>query len=209
MTTSRNSFRTVKIPEYLSPVILRLEEPGQKLSREQLEQFCADNPDLRIEMTSEGDMLIMLPVTGKGSNRNFTLTGRFSAWVSTDGTGVGFDSSGGFMLPNGAERSPDVAWLRKERWDALTEQQKDQFLPLCPDFVVELRSRSDRLKPLQNKMAEYIENGAQLGWLIDPIRKKVHIYRPQQPVEILDHPTQLSGEPLLRGFTLSLEGILD
>ena len=154
-------------------------------------------------------MIIMLPVTSKGSNRNFILTARFGAWAEKDDTGVGFESSAGFTLPNGAKRSPDVSWMRRERWEALSEQQKDEFARLCPDFVVELRSKSDRLKKLQKKLEEYILNGAQLGWLIDPLEKKVHLYRPGAPVEILDQPKEISGEPLLKGFVLKLDGIID
>jgi Uma2 family endonuclease len=171
--------------------------------------FCAENPDLRLEMTSEGEMIIMLPVGPMGSHRNFKLTTRFGVWAETDTTGIAFDSSAGFTLPNGAERSPDVSWIRLDRWEALTQEEKETFSPICPDFVVELRSRTDRLKKLQNKMDEYIQNGAQLGWLIDPKKKKVHVYRPSAPVEILDNPQEISGEPLLNGFTLKLDGILD
>jgi Uma2 family endonuclease len=144
-------------------------------------------------MTSEGDMILMLPVISEGGKRNFILTARVGAWVEADGTGVGFDSSTGFTLPNGAKRSPDLSWIRRDRWDALSEEQKNEFAPICPDFVVELRSKSDRLPALQEKMEEYLANGAQLGWLIDPLEKKVHIYRPAVPVEVLDHPTGTSG----------------
>ncbi|HWQ32194.1 MAG TPA: Uma2 family endonuclease [Blastocatellia bacterium] len=180
-----------------------------KITDEEFERICAQNPDLRIEMTSEGKMIIMLPVVMDGGNRNFKLTGRFAAWVEADGSGVGFDSSTGFTLPNGAKRSPDVSWMRKERWDALTPEQRNEFGHLCPDFVIELRSKSDRLRMLQEKMEEYIENGAQLGWLIDPLEHRVHVYRPGAPVEILDHPLTISGEPLLPGFVLNLDGIID
>jgi Uma2 family endonuclease len=181
--------------------------PG--FSDEEFWQFCSRNRELRIEMTSEGQVMIMMPVGGEGSNRNFKLTGRFSAWVENDGSGIGFDSSGGFKLPNKAKRSPDAAWVKRERWEALSEQDRQKLVPLCPDFVVELRSYTDRLRKLQDKMEEYIANGAQLGWLIDPKEKKVHVYRPGAQVEVLDNPTEVSGEPLLKGFTLKLEGILD
>ncbi len=171
--------------------------------------FCGENPDLRIEMTSEGEMIIMLPVGPTGSNRNFVLNGRFFAWAEKDPTGIAFDATAGFTLPNGAERSPDASWIRLDRWEALTKDEQEAFSPICPDFVVELRSRTDRLKKLQNKMEEYIENGAQLGWLIDPIKKKVHVYRPDALVEILDNPMEISGDPLLKEFILKLEGILN
>ena len=170
---------------------------------------AAENPDLRLEMTCEGEMIIMMPVGPIGSNRNLNLTVEFGVWARQDPTGIGFDATAGFKLPNGAQRSPDASWIRRERWDALTQEEKETFSPLCPDFVVELRSRSDRLKKLQDKMDEYLANGAQLGWLIDPIKKRVHIYRPDTPVEVLDNPVELSGEPLLKDFTLKLAGILD
>lgn len=208
-TTSPTAAPTIAVLNGIDTWILQPDYPGRKLNDEEFEQFCAQNPELRIEMTSEGKMIIMLPVTAKGSNRNFQLIGRFWAWAEKDDSGVGFDSSGGFTLPNGAKRSPDVSWISRERWDSISEQEKDEFVKLCPDFVVELRSKGDKLKPLQKKMEEYIENGAQLGWLIDPLKKKVHIYRPGAPVEILDNPKEISGEPLLKGFTLKLDGIID
>jgi Uma2 family endonuclease len=127
--------------------------------------------------------------------------------VRAHGTGIGFDSSTGFTLPNGAKRSPDVAWVRRERWEALSEEERDRFPPLCPDFVIELRSRSDPLTPLQEKMAEYIANGAQLGWLIDPGERRLYIYRPEVTPECLEQPEQVSGEPLLPGFELDLREI--
>lgn len=208
-TAATNAAPTIAVLNGIETWVLQPDYPGRKLNDEEFEQFCAQNPELRIEMTSEGKMIIMLPVTGKGSNRNFQLTGRFWAWAEKDDSGVGFDSSGGFTLPNGAKRSPDVSWIRHERWEAISEPEKDEFVKLCPDFVVELRFKGDKLKTLQKKMEEYIENGAELGWLIDPLKNKVHIYRPGSPVEILDNPKEISGEPLLKGFTLKLEGIID
>jgi Uma2 family endonuclease len=196
----------IKVPDNLEEWVVT---PRHPMSDEDFWEFCARNRDLRLEMTSEGQMIIMMPVGGEGSNRNFLLTARLGAWAEADGTGIGFDSSGGFRLPNKAKRSPDASWVRRERWEALTDKQRKKFPPLCPDFVIELRSESDRLKKLQDKMEEYIANGAQLGWLIDPIEKKVYIYRPNAPVEILDHPQEISGEPLLKGFTLKLAGIID
>jgi Uma2 family endonuclease len=193
----------------LPGMVVRLGPLRSRLTDEEFEKFCAQNPGLRIEMTSEGVMIIMLPVTPEGSSRNFRLTGRFSAWTEVDGTGVGFESSAGFTLPNGAKRSPDVSWMPKERWDALTPEQRNEFTHICPDFVVELRSKTDRLRTLQNKMKEYMANGAQLGWLIDPIRHQVHVYHADSSVEVLDHPQFISGEPLLPGFVLRLDGIID
>lgn len=199
----------ISLPEGTAEMVIRLGPPRQRLTDEEFEQFCAQHRELRIEMTSEGEVIVMLPVTSEGGRRNFNLTGRFAAWVKADGTGIGFDSSAGFTFPNGAKRSPDVSWIRRDRWDALSDQQKDEFAPICPDFVVELRSKSDRLPTLQEKMEEYLVNGAQLGWLIDPLEQKVHIYRPQVTVTILDNPPDISGDPLLTGFVLKLDGILN
>lgn len=197
---------SLALPEGIESIVV---QPQPPLTEQDYERFCAQNPELRVELNQEGKMIIMLPVTTRGGNRNFILTGRFFAWVEKDETGVGFDSSTGFTLPNGAKRSPDAAWIRRERWEALTEAQQNEFAPICPDFVIELRSKSDRLSALQEKLAEYIANGAQLGWLIDPLEQQVHIYRPAAPVTILAQPTELSGEPLLSGFRLNLKGILD
>ncbi len=186
------------------PLTLHFGPVLRKLSDDDFFDFCQANRDWRIERTSDGDIIIMPPTGGETGERNFNLTGMFHAWVRTDGTGKGFDSSTGFILPNGAERSPDLAWVRVSRWNALTERQRERFAPLCPDFVVELWSPSDSLTTLQAKMEEYIQNGAELGWLIDPFEKKVHVYRPQAQVECLDNPATVSGEPLLKGFVLDV-----
>ena len=167
-------------------------------------EFCMQHKDLRIERTSVGDLIIMPPTGGKTGNSNFTLTSKAGIWVERDGTGVGFDSSTCFVLPNGAIRSPDVSWIRRERWDALTEDEQAVFPPLCPDFVIELRSRTDSLKELQAKMEEYIANGAQLGWLLDPKGRAAYIYRPGRAVECLDAPPTLAGDPELPGFVLDV-----
>jgi Uma2 family endonuclease len=176
----------------------------RKLSDDDFFEFCQANQDWRIERTHDGDLIIMPPTGGETGWRNFELTGACGIWAKADGTRVGFDSSTGFTLPNGAVRSPDLAWVRLPRWNALTQRQRERFAPLCPDFVVELRSPSDSLTVLQAKMEEYIQNGAELGWLIDPFEKKVHVYRPQAQVECLDNPTIVSGEPLLKGFVLDV-----
>ncbi len=199
---------TVSMPEGIQTVVMMPEIEHARMTDAEFMDFCAQNPELRIEMTSKGELIVMSPVTGRGGNRNFFLTGRFFGWAEGDNTGVGFDSSTCFTLPNGAKRSPDVSWIRRERWDALTPEEQDEFPPICPDFVVELRSKSDRLKMLEEKMEEYLLNGAGLGWLIDPLQKRVHIYRPGSPVEILNQPQEVSGEPLLKGFVLNLAGII-
>lgn len=201
------SVATIPVPEQTEALIIR-PAPSERFDDEIFARFCAEYPELRLELTSEGEMIIMLPVSSDGGKRNFTLTTRFGAWVEADGTGVGFDSSTGFTLPNGAKRSPDASWIRRERWAALSDAEQNNFAPICPDFVVELRSKSDRLITLQEKMAEYIANGAQLGWLIDPLEQKVYLYRPHAAVEMLNHPTEISGESLLKGFVLNLTGIL-
>lgn len=170
-------------------------------------EFCQLNRDLRLELTGEGDLIVMSPTGGRTGRRNVRLTVKLGAWAEEDGTGQPFDSSTGFTLPNGAKRSPDFAWVANERWNALAEEEQEEFPPLCPDFVVELRSRTDSLALLQKKMKEYVENGAQLGWLIDPSKKKVYVYRPQTAVEVLDDPRTISGEPLLRGLTLDVRAL--
>jgi Uma2 family endonuclease len=147
----------------------------------------------------------MPPTGGETGRRNFTLIGHFSVWVEKDGTGIGFDSSTAFILPNGAKRAPDLAWLKRERWEALTRPEREAFPPLCPDFMVELRSPSDSLATLQAKMEEYLANGAALGWLIDPLEKQVYVYRPDLEMLCLNNPDTISGEPVLPGFVLEVQ----
>jgi Uma2 family endonuclease len=191
------------------PLVLDFSSVLQKLTEDEFYEFCRLNDELRIELTSEGELLIMPPTGGKTGIRNFKLIASVGGWVIRDGTGQGFDSSTFFTLPNGAKRSPDFAWVRNERWQALTEKEQERFSPICPDFVIELRSPTDSLKRLRRKMEEYIANGAQLGWLLDPFERKVYVYRPQVPVEVLADPQTVSGEPLLRGLTLNLQEIWD
>jgi Uma2 family endonuclease len=181
----------------------------KKWSEEEFYEFCRLNPDLSLELNSEGDLIIMPPTGGRTGKQNLKLAVRLGSWAESDGTGGGFDSSTVFKLPNGAKRSPDFSWVRNERWDALTKEEQERFPPLCPDFVVELRSRTDSLKNLRQKMEEYMANGAQLGWLIELLERKVHVYRPSAPVEELDNPQTISGEPLLRGLSLELKEIFD
>lgn len=177
------------------------------LSDEQFFQLCQDNSDLRFERTALGELVIMPPTGGNTGRRNIKITTQLEVWNSQAKLGEAFDSSTGFQLPNGANRSPDASWISLERWDALTPTEQERFVPLCPDFVVELRSASDALAPLQAKLQEYMENGAQLGWLIDPQQQVVEIYRPNQAVEVLQTPIQLSGESVLPGFVLDLSTI--
>ena len=175
------------------------------MTDEQFFQLCQDNRDLRFERNSNGDILIMPPTGGETSNRNIEIAYQVQAWSRQNKLGIAFDSSGGFTLPNKADRSPDASWIPLEKWNNLTPQQRQKFLPLCPDFVIELRSPSDSLKTLQNKMIEYLENGTRLGWLINPKARQVEVYRQEKEVEILDNPTTLSGEDVLPDFVLNLE----
>ncbi|MBC5793725.1 Uma2 family endonuclease [Sphaerospermopsis sp. LEGE 00249] len=188
------------------PMVIKM-QPDIIMTDDQFFDFCQLNRDFRIERNQFGDLLIMSPTGSETDERNFNLTGQLWTWTKQDGTGVGFGSSGGFTLPNGAVRSPDAAWIKKERWEAIPTEQRKKFAPICPDFVVELRSETDSLKTLQEKMEEYIENGVKLAWLIDRKQQKVYIYRPSQPVEELDHPQTLNGEDILPGFVLDLREI--
>lgn len=198
---------TAKVDDEIAPLVLHFQPILKKLSDEEFFEFCLANDPLRIERTAEGDIIIMPPTGGKTGIRNAELIAQLVVWNKSQRGGRVFDSSTEFTLPNGAQCSPDLAWVRNERWEALTDEQQEKFPPLCPDFVVELRSRTDSLKMLQTKMQEYIENGAQLGWLIDPLKKRVHVYRPDATTEILDDPQTISGEPLLPGFSLDLAAI--
>jgi Uma2 family endonuclease len=180
---------------------------SESMTTEQFYQFCQLNRDLRIERTANGEVIVMPPAFSDTGNRNLKIALQVGNWSDRDGTGEGFDSSTGFTLPNGAIRAPDTSWIKLERWNALTEQQKASFAPICPDFVIELRSKSDTLKSLQAKMQEYIANGALLGWLIDRQNRKVYIYRPNQESEILDHPESVSGDRILPGFMLQMAKI--
>jgi Uma2 family endonuclease len=179
------------------------------MSDEEFLAFCRANPELRIEQTAEGELIVMPPAGSETGGQNFTLAGLFFIWVRADGTGKGFDSSAGFTLPNGAKRSPDVSWVRRDRWEALSPEERKRFAPICPDFVVELRSPTDDLEELQAKLEEYLENGAQLGWIIDPLEQQVHIYRPGEPVLCLEDPATVAGDPLLPGFSLGLKEVWD
>lgn len=188
------------------PLVVRL-QPVLRLSESQFFALCQLNRDLRIERSAQGEMLIMPPAGGGTSQRNARITGRLVVWAERDGTGVTFDSSGGFRLPSGAVRSPDASWVDRSRLDQVEAKQRERFLPLCPDFVVELRSPSDRLEDLQAKMQEYLDNGARLGWLLDPRPRHLYVYRPDADVERLENPETVSGEPVLPGFVLDLREI--
>ena len=180
---------------------------GWKMDPDEFYDFCMRHEDLNLELTSEGDLVIVPPTGMESGKLNFKLAVAFGVWVEKDGTGIGFDSSSMFSLPNGAKRSPDLCWIKKERWEALSKKEQEKFSPICPDFVVELRSPSDSLKRLQKKMEEYVGNGAQLGWLLDPSTRRVYVYHSGAEVEVWEDPETVSGEPLLRGFTLDVRAL--
>ncbi len=194
-----------------SPKLLSLNLPDElflQVTPEQFTELAKVNRELRLERTATGALIVNPPTGGETGKRNLSIAGQLSCWYeANENLGEAFDSSTGFELPNGANRSPDASWVARERWDALTPAQRKSFAPLCPDFVVELRSATDTLKALREKMQEYRDNGARLGWLIDPHNKRVEIYRPGQGVEILENPSNLSGESILPGFILSLKRI--
>ncbi|WP_199249941.1 Uma2 family endonuclease [[Phormidium] sp. ETS-05] len=181
--------------------------PIAQLTDEQFYQLCQANRDVKFERGTTGELIIMPPTGGGTGKRNLKISQQLANWADADATGVAFDSSTGFKLPNGADRSPDASWIPLAKWNALTPEQQEKFLPFAPDFVVELRSVSDGLKPLQDKMEEYRENGTRLGWLIDPQNRQVAIYRRDKETEVLDNPAILSGEAVLPGFELNLSVI--
>lgn len=186
----------------VEPIILNLKTVN--LSDEQFYQLCHNNDEWRLEQTAQGELIIMPPIGAISGNREADLNADLVIWNRQTKLGKVFSSSTIFTLPNGAKRSPDVAWIAKERWDALPQEEQEKFAKICPDFVIELRSRTDSLTQLQAKMEEYLANGVRLGWLIDPMSQQVAIYRPNQAVEIISLPTTLSGENVLPEFTLEL-----
>ena len=169
--------------------------------------LCQANPTLQMERTAAGEVVIMSPVGSKTSARNASITAQLWTWNDEAQLGITFDSSGGFHLPNGADRSPDAAWIPKERWDTLTAQQQQKFAPICPDFLIELRSSSDHIQDLRNKMQEYLDNGTRLGWLIDPETRTIEIYEPGEEVEVLYNPEHVAGDPVLPGFILTMKRV--
>ena len=178
-----------------------------RLTDQQFYRLCLDNPELRLELTADRKLIIMAPTGSMTGWRNSKLNQRLANWAEADGSGLAFDSSTGFTLPNGARRSPDAAWIPYTRWQSLTPEQQAGFAPLCPDFVVELRSRDDSLTMLRDKLAEYMANGARLGWLLDPENRTVYVYHPGQAVEQLSEPTSITGDPVLPGFVFQLSDI--
>ncbi len=201
--------RTIKLGDdkliLPQPLFYVIKRKGRKFTDEELYRIDADNENFRIETNANGDLEIMPPPFPDTSLKNIELDFQLMLWSKKNKTGVCFESSAKFTLPNGAKRMPEAAWILKERWFALSEIERTRkFTRIAPDFVIELRSVSDRLPILQKKMREYIENGVRLGWLIDPLKKRVHIYRADKTVEILENPANVSGEDILQGFELDL-----
>ncbi len=190
-----------------TPAVLALNVQSMGLTDEQFEKLCQDNPDLRIELTSKGELIIMPPTGMKTGWRNSKITGRLLEWKEKDGSGLSFDSSTLFTLPDGSKRSPDASWIRGERVEKLSQEEQAGFAAIAPDFVIELRSPSDRWPVLEEKMLDYMRNGVQLAWLIDPTSRRVYIYRPNRPVETLDNPETVSAQPELATFTFNVQEI--
>lgn len=192
----------------MNPYTLNV-QPIWQLDDEQFLKLSLANPELKLERTPQGNLIIMSPTGGETGNRNAELIAEFSFWNRQKKEGKVFDSSTGFKLPNGAIRSPDLAWIKQERWDSLSEEERRKFPCLAPDFVLELQSETDSLANIQAKLEEYIENGVRLGWLINPVEKQVEIYRPRQEKEVLDNPKIVSGEAVLEDFILALSMVWD
>ena len=189
------------LPEIKHPVRIRFDRP---MTDDELMRFCAENDDLRVERDANGELIVMSPAGGGSSSRNARLSRQLGNWAEETGAGNTFDSSSGFRLPDGSMRSPDAALIAWPRWNALTEKQQEEFPPICPEFVIELRSPSDRLTPLQEKMRLWIANGAELAWLVDPSRKVVEIYRPGREAEVVEGGSVVEGEGPVVGFVLEL-----
>ena len=191
-----------------TPVRVVLNVRSLGLTDDQFLRLCSDNRDFRIEMSAQGELIIMPPPGSKTGRRNFIIVQRLANWSEQDGRGTGFGPDTGFTLPNGAKRGPDAAWMSNERWNRILEEQQEKLAPVCPDFVVELRSQSDRLSDVQAKMEEYIANGARLGWLLDPFDNCATIYQPGQQPERIENPTIIPGDPVLAGFHFDFREIL-
>lgn len=187
--------RTKRIKYYIS-----FEADAPKMSPEEFWEFSQQNPNMRAELTKDGEVTLMPPTGFETGDWNSEINLQLRAWAKTEGTGITTDSNAGYILPNGATYAPDAAWTRKSRLNKFTAEERKHFLPLCPDFVIELLSFSDRIGELQVKMDEYLENGLRLGWLVDPYMKKIHVYRPNREPEILQNPSRVSGEDVLSGF---------
>ena len=193
-------------PLIWSPITLRF-SPAVPMTQKQFFDLCQQNRDVRLERTAKGELIIMPPSGGEGSNQEAEVCRQLGNWARATGKGKVTSSSGGFILPNGANRAPDTAWVSPEQLATITPEQWKRFVPICPVFLIEVRSPSDSLKTLQDKMDEYIANGCRLGWLIDPEPRQVHVYRPGVPPQVLDGPQSVSGDPELPGFVLELRPV--
>jgi Uma2 family endonuclease len=209
-TVLADSFIPKFVPEDTKSLRIHFEfeDDRRKMSADEFWEFCAQNRKLRAELTKDGDVIIMPPTGFETSDKNSEINFQLMLWAKADKSGKVTDSNGGFILKNGAVYAPDASWTDKNRLENFSAAELKKFLPLCPDFVIELRSESDNLSDLKNKMSEYLENGARLGWLIDPKNKQVHIYRTSGEIEILENPKKISGENVLKGFELDLTEIL-
>ncbi len=202
-----HNLETINLTEVYPFPKFTLNFRSEKLTEKQFEALCQNNPDLKFELSAKGELIIVPPTSPDSGWKNTKLTTKTDIWAEKDATGIVFDSSTLFTLPNGAKRSPDVSWMTNVKWHALTPSEKQKFSRVVPDFVIELRSPSDSLQDLQNKMTEYSESGVRLGWLIDPPVQKVHVYREGGSVEILENPEMVSGEDVLKGFELNVRPI--
>lgn len=187
-------------------VVLRM-RPAVRITADQLLELSSLNRDLRLELTAEGELVVMPPTGWETGDKDSELNMQLRLWAKRDGTGRSSSSSTGFVLPNGAIRSPDAAWVANSRLSVLSAEQRKKYLPLCPDFVIELRSPSDTLRTTQEKMEEYIENGTRLGWLLDPSHRRVYVYKPGESIKELENPEKVSGEGILPGFELDLREV--
>jgi Uma2 family endonuclease len=194
----------ISLAELALPIRIRPQVP---MTDDELLRFCAANDPLRVERDANGELLVMTPAGSKSAKMNIRIGRLLDEWAEADGRGVAFDSNGGFTLPDGSMRAADAAWVALPRWQALTDSQQSRFAPLCPDFIIELRSPSDRLPDLEAKMLQWIANGAQLAWLIDPIEQSVTIYRPGQAPEAYHHPSSVQGDGIMAGFELVMARI--
>lgn len=200
--------QTIRSSEtYLPTQSLTLDFHSARLTEAQFEELCRNHTDLKFEMSAKGELIIVPPTSPESGWRNSDLITEVNLWSRKDNTGIVFDSSTMFTLPNGAKRSPDVSWMTKEKWESLSPSERQKFSRVVPDFVIELLSPTDNLSDAQEKMEEYIENGVRLGWLIDPLEQKVHIYRANGEKEILDNPEKISGEDVLKDFELNVRKI--
>ncbi|HEX8251132.1 MAG TPA: Uma2 family endonuclease [Pyrinomonadaceae bacterium] len=192
---------------FVLPQPISLDFHSARLTEKQFEELCRNHPDLKFELSAKGELIVMPPTSLESGWRNSDLIIEVGNWARKDKTGIVFDSSTMFTFPSGAKRSPDVSWILKERVEALPLAERQKFARIVPDFVIELRSPSDSINDLQQKMAEYIASGIRLGWLIDPLEQKVYVYRANSEVEILDNPENVSGEDVLHGFELNVRAI--